>query len=93
MPYEAKQAQACYAKANACVSAGYQPGWSCDTWFDEIWDLSGEKNKIQSGGYTDTCGGPLKSGEPTTVYQARKLATAQGLRHKDGEKVTNIKVA
>ena len=94
MPYFGRQASACWSKASACLNAGRHPDWQCEDWFSEIWDLSDRsKVKIESGGYTDTCGAPLKTGEPTTVYEARKKAIALGLKHAGTEKVYQIPIA
>ena len=73
-PYHGAQARACWSKANACLSAGYQPSWNCEDYFKDLWDESDhQKNQVVSGGYVDTCGAPLKAGEPTSTYQARKV--------------------
>lgn len=94
MPYEGKQAQACWSKASACLSAGLQPDWECDDWFTSVWDLSEKpKTKITSGKYVDTCGSPLKAGEPTTTYQARKQAQSLGLKHDGTDQVYHVKIA
>jgi hypothetical protein len=88
MPYSGAQNVACHAKASSCLNAGYQPSWACSDWFKQVWSFSGGKNVIYSGGYKDTCGGPLNPGEPTTTYQAKKTAKQMGIYdHVDGEKV------
>jgi len=85
-----------YLEFSVCLKSGYKPSWRCEDWFSEVWDMSSpEKHKIESGGYSDTCGAPLQAGEPTSTYQAKKMHTTQGdgLSHPQGERIYHIPVA
>jgi len=79
MPYRGKQAQACYAQANACLKQGYVPAWPCEEYFKSSWPNQTPKTSItvktaRGATYVNRCGPTLTPMEPTTISEAKAMA-------------------